>query len=211
MENSGDDQPRRHHTIISGTGRAGTTFLVKLLTNLGLDTGFRPDLMPTYANCNAGLEADLFAPGAPYIVKNPYLCEQIDEVLTRPEIVIDHAIIPMRSLEAAAESRRFVNRTSDRSLYPEDVDVPGGLWGTADPARQEEILARRLHNLMVGLARSGARVILVHYPRLTRDPAYLFGKLGPILGPSIDLDRFTEVFHRTVEPELVHRFATDDN
>ena len=30
----------RHHVIITGTGRAGTTFLMELLTNLGLDTGF---------------------------------------------------------------------------------------------------------------------------------------------------------------------------
>ncbi|MGO8710482.1 MAG: hypothetical protein ACLQUZ_00180 [Rhizomicrobium sp.] len=30
----------RHHVIISGTGRAGTTFLVQLLTALKLDTGY---------------------------------------------------------------------------------------------------------------------------------------------------------------------------
>lgn len=30
----------KHHIIISGTGRAGTTFLVQLLTELELDTGF---------------------------------------------------------------------------------------------------------------------------------------------------------------------------
>ena len=33
------------HVVISGTGRAGTTFLVQLLTHLGLDTGFDPHTM----------------------------------------------------------------------------------------------------------------------------------------------------------------------
>src|SRR6516164_482379 len=42
---NGPDDARRHHTIISGTGRAGTTFLVKLLTNLGLDTGYQKNQM----------------------------------------------------------------------------------------------------------------------------------------------------------------------
>ena len=31
--------PRRH-VVITGTGRAGTSFLVELLTHLGLETGF---------------------------------------------------------------------------------------------------------------------------------------------------------------------------
>jgi hypothetical protein len=48
----------RHHTVISGTGRAGTTFLVELFTNLKIDTGFSKDELKTFkfSNCNAGLE-----------------------------------------------------------------------------------------------------------------------------------------------------------
>jgi hypothetical protein len=30
----------KRHILISGTGRAGTTFLVQLFTALGFDTGF---------------------------------------------------------------------------------------------------------------------------------------------------------------------------
>lgn len=59
----------RHHTIISGTGRAGTTFLVELLTQLGLDT--QADKLGYSINAHAGLEADITLPNAPYIVKNP--------------------------------------------------------------------------------------------------------------------------------------------
>lgn len=30
----------KSHTIIAGTGRAGTTLLVRLFTRMGMDTGF---------------------------------------------------------------------------------------------------------------------------------------------------------------------------
>ena len=41
-------EEKKHHTFISGTGWSGTTFLIKLLTNLDLDTGDRPDSRPGF-------------------------------------------------------------------------------------------------------------------------------------------------------------------
>ena len=72
---------KKHHLIISGTGRAGTTFLVQLLTELGLDTGFKDAFSEFHANCNAGMEWNLRREDAPYVVKSPELCEYLDEVL----------------------------------------------------------------------------------------------------------------------------------
>ncbi len=47
-----------HKVIITGTGRAGTTFLVQLLTELGLDTGYtrRTWSRDYFEHCDAGLE-----------------------------------------------------------------------------------------------------------------------------------------------------------
>ena len=65
-----------HKVIITGTGRAGTTFLVRLLTELGLETGISRKNWHKkfYPACNAGLEHNLLDPETPYIVKNPALC-----------------------------------------------------------------------------------------------------------------------------------------
>ena len=73
-------QTPSHKVIITGTGRAGTTFLVRLLTELGLDTGYTRDNWQKdyFAHCNAGLEHELNDPKAPYIVKNPGLCETLE-------------------------------------------------------------------------------------------------------------------------------------
>lgn len=200
--------PRRHHTIISGTGRAGTTFLVKLLTNVGLDTGYHEDQMETWSNCNAGLERDLRDNNAPYIVKSPWICDYIEEIVDNPSIAIDHAIIPMRVLAAAAESRRHVER-STKELPADCVLPPGGLWHTTTN-QQETVLAHQSHKLFVGLAKTDARITLLHYPGLTQDPHYLFHKLRPILGDSLSLSTFRDVFTRTVDTRLVHRFTEDD-
>ncbi len=201
---------RRHHTIISGTGRAGTTLLVKLFTKLGLDTGFSPDDMPVISACNAGLEWDLRDEGAPYIVKSPWICDYIEEVVANRSLVIDYAIIPMRTLEASAESRRHVERVTDRSMIPPGHEAPGGLWLTSDPTRQEAVLAMQLHKLLTGLAKKEARIILLYFPKLAHDFDYLFDKLYPVLGAGIKREKFLEVCRATVEPSLVHRFTHDD-
>src|ERR1035441_6686184 len=106
---------RKHHLLISGTGRAGTTFLVQLLTELGLDTGFASSTDGIHAAANAGMEwqiEEIFKKTAPYVVKSPALTEHISEVLQAPDVVVDYMIIPIRDLFASAESRRANARTA---------------------------------------------------------------------------------------------------
>ena len=102
---------QRKHIVISGTGRAGTTFLVELLTNLGLETGYEPSQMNHHQTTGrAGLENNLKSDDCPYIAKDPWFCDYADEILNRDDIVIEHIFIPVRNLAAAAESRRMVTR-----------------------------------------------------------------------------------------------------
>src|SRR5688572_28074547 len=110
----------RHHIIISGTGRAGTTFLLQLLTELGLDTGF-PKGQVLDTNSRAGMELDIRDSHAPYVIKSPWLCDYLDDVLQGGEIIVYHAIIPVRDLYAAAQSRRHVASAapSDPRIYLE--------------------------------------------------------------------------------------------
>jgi hypothetical protein len=196
----------RHHVIISGTGRTGTTFLVQLFTALGLDTGFPGTGSPLFANCNAGMEHDLRNPDAPYIVKNPWLCENLDEILNGCDIVIDHAILPMRELFAAAESRRDVMRRHPRNV--DGRDVPGGLWLTTQPEEQESVLAVQLYKLIHTLAKHSIPTTLLQFPRLVRDPDYLFARLQPVLKPAgIEQSTFAQAFGAVARPELVHEFV----
>jgi hypothetical protein len=72
------------------------------------------------------------------------------------------------------------------------------------------ILAHQFHQLIVGLAKIQASIILIHYPRLRRDPLYLFNKLQPILGCAISLSAFRDVLSQTGDASLVHRFTHSD-
>lgn len=194
----------RHHIIISGTGRAGTTFLMQLLTQLRFDTGFRDIHAHVFANCNAGMERDLREPNAPYIVKSPWLCDSLDHILNDGKIIIDHALIPIRDLHAAAESRRRVTETSVAVQF--DGDIPGGLWHTNDPAEQENILAQQLYQLMHTLAKHDVPTTLLYFPRFIHEPRYLYKKLSFLMRRTRYAD-FQRSFAEVCRPELVHDFV----
>ena len=194
----------RHHVIISGTGRAGTTLLVQLLTRLKLDTGFNDLNLNVFENCNAGLELDLRDTNPPYIVKSPFLCDYLSEVLNEKSVVIDHAFIPIRDIFAAAESRRHVERTSNPTQFGNGV--PGGLWNTDAPELQESVLAMQLYRLVEVLADHEIPLTFLSFPYFAHDPAYLYRRLG-FLVREIPYSRFLKVYKETVKTELIHNFG----
>jgi hypothetical protein len=193
-----------HKVIITGTGRAGTTFLVRLLTELGLDTGYTRQNWPRdyFTHCDAGLEHNLAEPDAPYIVKNPDLCETLESILAAGRIVIDHAFIPIRELEAVASSRIRVGGA--------DESVPGGLLKNSDPALQKAVLAEMFHQLVHTLVARDIPHTFLLFPRFACDVDYAYARLRPILG-DISLKTFREVFARVSNPALIHDFSRPEN
>jgi len=189
-----------HKVIITGTGRAGTTFLVRLLTELGLETGISRKNWHKkfYPACNAGLEHNLLDPETPYIVKNPALCETLPAALATGRFVIDHVYVPIRELETAAASR--VRHGG------ENGSVPGGLWGTSDPAHQRAVLAEYFHNLIHVLVVHEIPHTFILFPRLVTDAGYTYDRLSFVLKGISRLD-FDTVFNRIADKSLVHDFA----
>lgn len=209
----------RKHVVISGTGRAGTSFLVELLTHLGLDTGFRlEDLAQRKSQtARAGLEHDIRQTDAPYVVKNPWFCDHAEEVVGRDDICIEHVFIPMRDLHAAAESRRHVTNTAVSAMttfsrwrfkfFPKGI--AGGLWHTTQPDQQEDELLHQIYKLTLSLSKTAIPVTLLRYPLLANDAEYLYSKLRPIL-PEIDFADFQEVFSQIADQSLMHQFGAND-
>jgi hypothetical protein len=202
-----------HHLIISGTGRTGTTFLMQLLTELGLDTGFPDARSGLFENSNAGMEWDPWSPELPYVLKGPFLCYILDELLETRDIVIDHAIIPVRDLFAAAESRRDVERRTEPGAAADPATtspwlaglVPGGPVPGDPGDSQEAALAKMLHTLVLVLTRREIPMTFLDFPRLVSDHEYLYRRIGPLL-PGVDATRFAEACASVARPELVHEF-----
>jgi hypothetical protein len=155
----------------------------------------------------AGLERSIRGRTAPYIAKDPANSTYLRELLATGNVVIDHAIIPVRDFEAAANSRA---RVTELARAQNEVRANGGLWLTDDPAKQVSVLYEQFSILMETLARHDVPVTLLWYPRLTRDVNYTFGKLR-FLMPSISFETFSAMFAATVKPERVHQLSQADS
>lgn len=215
MEQNHDNTPR-HHVIITGTGRAGTTFLVELLTELGLDTGFHKDDLQGEIDpiARAGLEYDVRDPGAPYIVKKPSFCMHAGDVLKDDGIVIDRVILPVRNLQDAAESRRRVQREAMNGwslkarLYSfwRKRNVDGGLVYTGKSSSQEYALLSAIYSLIYALAATDTPLTLLEFPKFVGDARYLYSKLEPVVGDSVNYAEFSVIFDRVAQPSKVSIF-----
>lgn len=85
----------------------------------------------------------------------------------------------------------------------------GGLWDTDKADDQVSLLRVKFTTLIEVLVRHDIPMTFLGYPRLVRDPDYLYAKLNFLLG-DVDLASFRTVFDRTVRPEWVHQFTGDD-
>jgi hypothetical protein len=151
--------------IICGTGRAGTSFLVRLLTRLGYDTGYTPEADGYNPAIRAGCELradDWRNPEIwdklPQIVKSPYLSECLDVV----PVPIAHVLIPVRDLDEVAESRKQA----------------GTAWyGDAEPTsgRMAEALGRAVATCMT----RSIPFTLLQFPRLVENDLYCLDALTP--------------------------------
>ncbi len=185
-----DQQAPRHHLLIAGTGRAGTSFLVRWLAAAGLRTHLASHDTPMWDDdANAGLE-DLPVSSdrqAPYVMKSPWLVEVIDDVLNNPGIALDGVIIPVRDLTEAATSR--VVRELQSALrgnpwmntlgrsFEQWGTTPGGVVYSLDPVDQARLLAVSFHRLVQRLVKADIPIVLLDFPRLALDADYLFYKL----------------------------------
>lgn len=197
----------RRHIIISGTGRAGTTFLVELLSELGIETG-RDRLGDVYST-RAGLEYDIAKDDAPYVVKDPHLSLTLGGILAQGKLAIDHAIVPVRDLKLAARSRVEADASVKvpwfkrlRRRLKKKASVPGGLWGVRFPSQQENALREVLSMLIVTLAEYDIPHTFIYFPRMVEDEEYLFSKLR-VPFPTIDRSAFGTAFKRVADIKKV--------
>ena len=182
--------------IITGTGRAGTTLLVQVLTDVGLDTGFTSDAEGD-PRVHGGLEREITDPGAPRIVKSPYLSWQLGELVDSGRALVEHVIVPIRDLDVAAASRVRSTR------YGTNLQTRGGLFGTATATKQRDVLARFEYELFFTIARLDLPHTLLYFPRLAQDWEYTYRKLS-FLDPSIPPERWKDAIERRYEPTWLH-------
>ena len=206
------DQSIEKHLVIAGTGRAGTSFLVRYLTELGLDTTLarNGDQAGWDNEANAGLE-NLLIPGAdlPYVVKSPWISEYIDQILDEKKFKIDAFIVPVRDLVEAATSRAVLEQRAIHQHNPwmaERLTKPWGTYGghsagglvySLNPLDQARLLAVQFHRLVLKVAEAGIPLVFPVFPRIATDWRYLYQCLKPIL-PTDITERLARAAHARV-------------
>jgi hypothetical protein len=181
--------------IVAGTGRAGTTLLIDVFTQLGLDTGFRPGPVVD-REARAGLERGIFVENAPRIIKNPGLSTKLRSILDDGRIEIEHVIVPVRSLDVAVASRV---RVSD---YGRRHGVKGGMVGGKTPRSQRTYLADVFYELVWTLVEYDVPHTFLAFPRFTTDPAYTYEKLAWLL-TGVTEAQFREVLESRVDSKII--------
>ena len=201
-------------TVISGTGRAGTTFLMAVLSDLGLPTGYdSADADQAIAtDWHAGLELKTLEScycahdnsslcidwnTGVEIYKSPALAEQAQHPLwlSLPQNAnLADVILPVRDHDAAAASRAANG-------------LQNGGWtdGVRTVDEQRAAIDRRLGGLMPALAKADVRMTMLLYPRHVLDENYTATKLGWLLERyAIPRERFEAAHRNRRRVSLIH-------
>ena len=168
---------------ITGTGRCGTTFLIKLFTFLKFDTGYTKDnyARSIHKNCNSGMERlykDNF-----HVLKSPVFIDQIGTIVADKSINIEAFIVPIREYDVSAQSRVNHGRRC------------GGLWNASDKKSQIEFYHSVMAKYLYHMVKHEIKTIFLDFDAMVNDKQYLFDKLTPVLSKrNIDYTTFCTAY-----------------
>jgi hypothetical protein len=169
--------------LITGTGRCGTTFLIKLFSFLNFNTGYDRNnyKLSISSNCNSGMERSY--KDNYNVLKNPEFIADIENISKDTSITIKNVIIPIRDLKISAKSR--VNHGKKN----------GGLWKAKDELSQIDFYKNILTNYLIISTKYDINTIFIDFDKMINDKIYLFNKLKNILDEkNIDLEIFSRVY-----------------
>ncbi len=204
----------KHHLMIAGTGRAGTSFLVQYFHLCGVDTVIRKDGMARWSSqANAGLETYIAdRADMPYVIKSGWFQEFVASILKEPGVTLDAVLIPMRDLVEAASSR-VINDQLARLVDPSVPDecttwerwgtTPGGIVYSLNPIDQARILALSFHTAIHALVQHGVPMVFLDFPRFVNDPDYLYESVRPYLPPDCTAERARAAHQQLADAQKV--------
>jgi hypothetical protein len=192
--------------IITGAGRAGTTFLVRLLTRLGFDTGFTPGAEPFCKEWRSGSEWQAYVDyndisfdqirqtldASPHIMKAPEWSFWLKPLLARGLLELDHLIMPIRDLDVAAHSRLAVGL---------DWKMPDGLTDDERPDVQAHVHAAAVGRVVEAAMLYSIPLTIMAFPSFVRDMGYCYDKLSNVV--DIDWLPFETAWGGLAQPEMI--------
>jgi hypothetical protein len=210
-----------HHLMIGGTGRAGTSFLVRYLDLCGMNTMMQREGLATWNDdANAGLENFPESDAKlPYVIKSAWFHEFVSGFFKDPTRKLDAVLVPMRDLVEAASSRiindqvaRFRDPAtpSECTTWERWGTTPGGVVYSLNPLDQARILSLSFHAAIHELVRHDVPLYFLDFPRFIEDPDYLYAKLKPLLPNDCDQAK-ARLAHESIADTSMVRTGRDLN
>ena len=187
--------------IITGSGRAGTTFLMMLFTRLGLDTGYEPFKEPYDETIRAGCEySSVVTPeddleaiydkvnSGPRIMKSPDWSKGLKFLVQAKLIDLEHVFLPIRDIHEAAKSR-----------------LDAGLdWQIDKSSSYDERLQQQIIMNAYAIGRTvevcflyEIPCTLMKFPLLVEDEEYCYQKITRCFS-GIDREEFSKIYRYLV-------------
>jgi hypothetical protein len=104
----------RQHVVITGNERNASIFLIRLLTHLGLDTGFSVDdlVRNQSQRSRSGLEHDIRHPRCPYIVRSTHYADHVTQTVKHGDVDILQIYVPYDGEPDTALAQRLTQLAS---------------------------------------------------------------------------------------------------
>lgn len=179
--------------LITGTGRSGTTFLIKLFSFLDYNTGFNRENYKNHieSKCNSGMEKKYT--DNHYIIKNPTFMSDMAAILKNHNVIVKLVIIPIRDYKVAAVSRANLNYGW------------GGLWNASDECSQLLFYNEIMANYMYTMTKYEINTLFLDFDKMVNDKKYLFNKLKVVLDEkNINFELFSKVYDETTLTSKPH-------
>jgi hypothetical protein len=154
---------------IAGTGRSGTTFLMRLFTLMGLHTSYtKADILGNKVDidryCNSGLERYNYVK-PPLVFKDPNFIQNPKKYISW--YAVKTLIIPIRDYHQSALSRsKYLNSHG------------GFIWGATNIDEQVEIYYKYIAETIRVAANAKINLVILDFDSMVSDPKYLFQKLS---------------------------------
>lgn len=202
----------REKIIISGPGKCGTTYIMYLLSELGLDTGWTSE----QAAEDKAKYPDFFmewridpesSSNKPYILKMPMFSRWLKDAAEFWKWDVKHVFSCVRNSKDVASSIFIYEQ--DHSPAEGAERVP--FLKAKDEITEEETklylsidAASCTGDLMYQAALMDVPVTTLLFPRMVTDPWYLYTKLVPVLHEVGPYDRFLMGFNKVADIKKVH-------
>jgi len=206
---------KKDKIIVTGSGKCGTSYLMRLFSELGMDTGWTSDEAAAAVEKQHDFPFEWpihmgSAPGRPMILKHPMMVRWLEDAAAHWNWNVQWVFGCVRDPEAVAAHMYQQEQDTPRPEIPGYYERVRFLKSEEEMSKEDNLEFLRMStasatgDLMYLVEKMEVPFSLILFPRSVTDPEYLYRKLvidGPL---PIPFDDFMRAFNAVADAKKVH-------